>query len=308
MLARWKEETFEIPEEVRIKIAAQETSARLIAEGELDDLSYIDVRGRAYIIVKRVLDIVLASAAILLLLLPILIVAVAIYLDDPGSVIFKQNRIGRNGKTYKLFKLRTMKLSTPKYLSTREVEDPKHYITRFGRFLRKTSVDEVPQLWNVLKGEMSLVGPRPLISDEFEIHCMRMRFGVYNIRPGITGLAQINGRDTVTPADKVRWDVKYLENFGFKEDVRILFATAAKVLGCEGVVEGGKRTGSVDFYKPSGIENVKKKDSKGEVHGNAAHTPCVGHYAYIQLRKVYCRVNRVCFGTDGAGLGAGDRR
>ena len=139
-----------------------------------------------------------------------------------------------------------MKESTPKYLPTSEVKDPMQYITKLGRFLRKTSLDEIPQLINVLRGDMSLVGPRPLISDEYEIHQMRMRFGVYNVRPGLTGLAQVNGRDAVTPADKVRWDVKYMESFGFKMDMKILFTTVPNVLTRRGVVEGSNTVGEVN--------------------------------------------------------------
>ena len=141
-----------------------------------------------------------------------------------------------------------MKRKTPKYLSTMEVADPDQFITRVGKFIRKTSLDELPQLINVLLGDMSLIGPRPLISDEHEIHDMRMRFGVYNVRPGITGLAQINGRDLVSPGEKVRWDVKYLENFGFRMDLKILLATVPKVFGRAGVVEG------FDSRKQSGSE------------------------------------------------------
>ena len=131
-----------------------------------------------------------------------------------------------------------MKTNTPKYVSTREMHNPNDYITNIGRILRKLSLDELPQLFNVLKGDMSLVGPRPLISDEYEIHFMRIRFGVYSVRPGITGLAQIHGRDLTSPADKVRWDVRYLQNFGLWSDIKILLATIPKIFGGVGVSEG----------------------------------------------------------------------
>lgn len=123
-----------------------------------------------------------------------------------------------------------------------ELENPDRYITRVGKFLRRFSLDEIPRLFNVLKGDMSLVGPRPLISDEYEIHAMRMRFGVYNIRPGVTGLAQINGRDLVQPEEKVRWDVKYLHEFGPRLDLKILLATLPKVFDGHDVVEGAGTT------------------------------------------------------------------
>ena len=228
--------SFEMSQEVKEKIEQAQES--LIDESELADLAYVDMPGAGYRCVKRAADMILSACGLLVLLIPMLIVALAVYIDDPGEVLFRQYRVGRNGKRFKLYKFRTMKKDTPKYLSTAEVEDPKKYITRIGAFLRKASLDELPQLINVLKGDMSLVGPRPLISDEYEIHQMRAQFGVYNVRPGVTGLAQINGRDTVSPVEKVRWDVKYLEHFGLKMDLKILLATVPKIFGGEGVVEG----------------------------------------------------------------------
>ena len=229
---------FELTPEVREKIEQAESGHILIGEHDLEDLQYIYVPYGGYQIFKRAMDFLASLGLIILLFIPMLLVATAIYLDDPGDVIFSQYRVGRNGKRFKLYKFRTMKKDTPKYLSTMEVEDPDKYITRLGYFLRKSSLDELPQLINVLLGDMSLVGPRPLISDEYEIHQMRIRFGVYAVRPGITGLAQINGRDTVSPATKVRWDVKYLERFGLLTDLKILIATVPKIFGGEGIVEG----------------------------------------------------------------------
>lgn len=229
--------TFEMTQEVKEKIETAE--ALQICEEDVADLKYVEIPAFGYRFVKRAIDLVLALVGLIALAVPMLIISAAIYIDDPGKAIFRQYRVGRNGVRFKLYKFRTMKESTPKYLSTSEVNNPKQYITKLGKFLRKTSLDEIPQLINVLRGDMSLVGPRPLISDEYEIHQMRMRFGVYNVRPGVTGLAQINGRDTVTPTDKVRWDVKYVENFGFKMDMKILFSTVPNVLARKGVVEGG---------------------------------------------------------------------
>ena len=229
---------FEMPEIVMQKIEQADDRHTLISEGDVADLSAVSIRGRAYCVIKRILDIVIALVALLVALIPMVVIMLAIVIDDPGKPIFKQYRVGQNGKRFKFYKFRTMKMDTPKYLSTSEVEDPEQYITRLGRFLRKSSLDELPQLLNVLRGDMSLIGPRPLISDEFEIHQMRMRFGVYALRPGVTGLAQVNGRDKVSPADKVRWDVKYLENFGFKMDMKILLSTVPKVFGGKDVAEG----------------------------------------------------------------------
>ena len=230
-----KDYTFTMADEVREKIQRVDNLHELISEESVEDLRRVDVTDGGYLAIKRLLDIFFSMLGLLILLIPILIVAAVVYLDDPGEVIFSQNRVGQYGKKFKLYKFRTMKMDTPKYMSTMELKDPDQYITRCGRFLRKTSLDEIPQLLNVLKGDMSLVGPRPLISDEYEIHAMRMRFGVYSLRPGLTGLAQINGRDLVSPEEKVRWDVRYLERCSLWTDLKILLATVPKVFGCVGI-------------------------------------------------------------------------
>lgn len=220
------------------KAAGGVAGGNLITEEQVQDLHRVDVSGRFYCVVKRVLDFALSALGLTALLIPLVLTALVVYIDDPGKVIFSQKRVGRNAKLFRLYKFRTMKMDTPKYMATSEVDDPDKYITRVGRVLRKLSLDEIPQLFNVLKGDMSLVGPRPLIPNEEEIHTMRDRFGVYSVRPGVTGLAQINGRDLVTPVEKVHWDVRYVEHFGFWIDVKILFATVPKIFGGEGVVEG----------------------------------------------------------------------
>ena len=224
-----------LTQEVKTDAAAQ---PELITEEQVQDLQRVDASGKGYMFVKRALDAILSAIGLLVLAVPFVVVALVVYIDDPGKVFFSQRRVGRNGKTFRLYKFRTMRLNTPKYMATMDVDDPDKYITRVGRVLRKLSLDELPQLWNVLKGDMSIVGPRPLIPNEEEIHQMRERFGVYTVRPGVTGLAQINGRDLVNPADKVRWDVRYVENIGFGLDVKIVFATIPKIFGGEGVVEG----------------------------------------------------------------------
>lgn len=229
---------YEMDPALAYKIAGAQDLHCLIPETELADLQPIDISRNRYRAVKRLFDMLISLVAFVVLLIPMGIIALAIFIDNPGRVIFKQNRVGCDGKSFKIYKFRSMKMDTPKYLSTAEVGDPEKYITRLGRFLRKSSIDELPQLINVLKGDMSLVGPRPLIADEYEIHAMRLRYGVYAIRPGVTGLAQINGRDTVSPVEKVKWDVHYLQHFGFVMDAKVLILTFQKVLGCSGVVEG----------------------------------------------------------------------
>ena len=228
----------EFPQEVREKMARAANAQGLIDKQAVNDLHFVNVTNHTYQDVKRVLDVILAVLGLLVLLFPMLIVSLILFIDDPGKIIFRQYRVGLNGRRFRLYKLRTMKSKTPKYMSTSEVTNPDQYITRFGRILRKWSIDEFPQLINVIKGDMSIVGPRPLISDEYEIHELRFKCGVYTVRPGLTGLAQINGRDTVTPADKVRWDIKYLENFGFLMDAKIVLATIPKLFDGSGVVEG----------------------------------------------------------------------
>lgn len=179
----------------------------------------------AYAMVKRILDMALAALLLTVLALPMALIALAVALDTPGKVIFSQMRVGRDGRYFRLYKFRTM------------LPGEARQVTRTGRVLRKLSLDELPQLVNVLRGDMSLIGPRPLIPEETEMHRERARFGVYELRPGLTGLAQIHGRDFVTAEEKLRWDLEYLHNFGFCQDVKILWATVPKVLRGDGVKE-----------------------------------------------------------------------
>ncbi len=213
-------------------------NGRLIPEETVEDLKRVYISQRFYCTVKRFFDLLISLVGAIVLIIPFALISLSIVLDDPGPVLFSQYRIGRKGKEFVLYKFRTMKTNAPKYVPTSEINDPYQYITRVGRFLRKYSLDELPQVFNIIRGDMSIVGPRPLIPAEREIHSMRTRFGVYSVRPGITGLAQIHGRDLVSPADKVRWDVKYLQNFGLRQDLCIFLMTIPKVFCREGVVEG----------------------------------------------------------------------
>ena len=185
-----------------------------------------------YFFVKRALDIILSCALLLFLLLPMLVIWLAVALSSSGGGFFLQERVGRGGKRFVCCKFRTMYKSAPVCSARQmsELSDASSYITPIGRFLRSTSLDELPQLWNVLKGDMSLVGPRPLIADEVEVHAAREQMGVYRIRPGITGLAQVQGRNSISDARKVELDAKYLDEFGFLQDARILALTAIGVI------------------------------------------------------------------------------
>ena len=229
---------FALAQEVQEKVLLDKGLHVNIPENEVQDLQRIDISGHHYHKAKRFLDFFFACGGFLVLLIPMAILAAMVYLDDPGKIIFSQYRVGLNGKRFKIYKFRSMKTTTPKYLATDEIDDPQQYFTRIGKLLRKFSLDELPQLVNVIKGDMSFIGPRPLISDEYEMHIMRMRFGVYATRPGITGLAQINGRDNVTPVEKIHYVVQYIRDFGFRTDAKILLSTIPKVLNKEDIKDG----------------------------------------------------------------------
>ncbi len=185
--------------------------------------------------VKRMLDMVFSLALIFFLLLPMLIISVAIRADSSGKAIFKQKRCGRRGKIFICYKFRTMSVDAPDNIPASDFHDRKKYVTRVGRFLRRTSLDELPQLFNVLKGDMSLVGPRPLIFEEKSIHERRIQIGIYELRPGITGMAQVSGRNLLDDDEKLRNDRYYLDNLRLGLDFKILFRTVGKVLQREGL-------------------------------------------------------------------------
>ena len=190
--------------------------------------------------IKRALDIIFSALLLAFLLLPIFVISVAIRSESEGEIIFKQKRLGRGGRVFVCYKFRTMYKNAPHDTPSSEFCDKDRYITRTGRFLRRTSLDEIPQLLNVLKGEMSLVGPRPLISAEREMHEQRMCRGVYSLRPGITGMAQVNGRNLLCDEDKLTSDTYYLDNVRIWLDIKIIFKTAQKVIKGEGVNSKGK--------------------------------------------------------------------
>ncbi|MDD6629710.1 MAG: sugar transferase [Faecalibacterium sp.] len=188
--------------------------------------------------IKRLLAIVLSLCGMVCLSWLFLILAVAIKLDSPGPVFFKQKRVGIGKKHFYILKFRTMRIDTPHDMPTHLLHDPDQYITRMGHFLRKTSLDELPQLWNILKGDMSFVGPRPLISSELRAHRLRLEYGVYRFRPGLTGWAQINGRDDISIMKKMKLDKEYCDNWSLKLDLIILWRSIKTVLKQEGFHEG----------------------------------------------------------------------
>lgn len=190
--------------------------------------------------VKRMLDIIFSTMLIVLLLPLMVIIGALIRIDSSGGAIFKQKRMGRNAKEFTCYKFRTMKKEAPHGIPAKDLADPERYVTRVGRFLRRSSLDELPQLFNVFLGNMSIVGPRPLICEEKEIHRLRGEAGIYTLRPGITGLAQINGRNLLCDSEKIENDRIYLDNLKIRLDAKILFLTLGCVIGGKGIV--GKNT------------------------------------------------------------------
>lgn len=186
---------------------------------------------------KRLFDIIASFSALIILSPLFLIICIANLLTPDTSVFFSHERRGRRGKPFKIYKFQTMRNGTPN-IATGQLENPEQYITPVGKFLRKTSLDELPQLWNILKGDMSFVGPRPLISSEMRAHRLRLEYGVYRFRPGLTGMAQINGRDELSIMKKVKYDKLYCDNWSLKLDFAILIRSIGVCLKREGFREG----------------------------------------------------------------------
>ena len=206
-----------------------------------------------YLRIKRVLDFVLAFIGLIILSPLFLIIVVAIKLDTRGPVFFKQKRVGINKTYFNILKFRTMRIDTPKDMPTHLLKDPKQYITKVGKFLRKTSLDELPQILNIISGSMAIIGPRPALWNQYDLIAERDKYGANDILPGLTGWAQINGRDTVSIEDKARYDGNYIENLGLKMDVKCFLGTISCVLKRDGVVEGG-------------VAALKAKEIEVEVH------------------------------------------
>lgn len=190
-------------------------------------------------IIKPILDITLSLLGLILFSWLFLIIIIAIEIDDPGPVFFTQKRVGIHKKHFKLYKFRSMKMSTPHDTPTHLLENPDQYITKVGRVLRKLSLDETPQLINILKQDMSIIGPRPALWNQYDLIEERDKYGANDIKPGLSGWAQINGRDELEIADKARLDGEYVKRMSFLFDCRCFFGTAVSALRHDGVVEGG---------------------------------------------------------------------
>ena len=196
---------------------------------------------------KRLIDLLLSACAIVVLSPVYLLICLAIVADDPGPVFFRQKRVGIHKTHFWILKFRTMKVSTPKDVPTHLLENPEQYITRVGKFLRKTSLDELPQIFQIFTGKMAIIGPRPALWNQFDLIAERDKYGANDVRPGLTGWAQINGRDELPIDVKARFDGEYVHNLSFAFDCKCFFGTIRSVLKSEGVVEGG--TGQLEKEK-----------------------------------------------------------
>ena len=187
---------------------------------------------------KRAIDLLLALCGLAVLWPLFLIIAIAIKIDDPGPVFFSQKRVGLHKQYFQLYKFRSMKVSTPD-VPTHLLEHPDQYISRVGAFLRKYSLDELPQLLNILRGDMAVIGPRPALWNQYDLIAERDKYGANDVRPGLTGWAQINGRDELTIEEKAAYDGEYVKRLSFAFDCKCFFGTIGAVLRHDGVVEGG---------------------------------------------------------------------
>ncbi|CEG29115.1 sugar transferase [Bacillus sp. B-jedd] len=208
-----------------------------------------------YLKVKRLIDVVLSSLGLLILSPIFLVLIIGIKLDSQGPVFFKQKRVGIHKTHFNILKFRTMKVDTPKETPTHLLENPEQYITRMGKFLRKTSLDELPQIWNILIGEMSIIGPRPALWNQYDLIAERDKYGANDILPGLTGWAQINGRDELPIEVKSRLDGEYVARMSLLMDIKCFCGTIISVIKSDGVVEGG--TGAAKE-----IATVKEQISK----------------------------------------------
>lgn len=202
--------------------------------------------------VKRIIDIILSAIGLICLCWLFAIIAAAIKLDSKGPVMFKQKRIKEGKGTFEILKFRTMRTDTPKNMPTHMLSNPDAYITKVGKFLRKSSLDELPQIINIFKGEMSVIGPRPALWNQYDLIEERDKYGANDVKPGLTGWVQINGRDELTIEVKAELDGYYVEHLSFGFDIKCFFGTILSVLKHDGVVEGG--TGELEKKEKESVK------------------------------------------------------
>jgi O-antigen biosynthesis protein WbqP len=193
-----------------------------------------------YLKIKRMIDIIISVIGIIVLIPLFVLISILIKINSPGPVLFKQRRFGIHKKHFDILKFRTMRIDTPKDSPTHLLENPEYWITKVGRFLRKSSLDELPQIFNILKGDMSIIGPRPALWNQFDLINERDKYGANDVPVGLTGWAQINGRDELEIEVKAKLDGEYTKKIGFIMDVKCFFGTISSVLRSKGVVEGVK--------------------------------------------------------------------
>ena len=203
--------------------------------------------------IKRMIDVLLSLIACIILSPLFCIIIIAIKIESKGPILFVQKRVGKNKTYFNILKFRTMKIDTPKDQPTHMLENPEQYITRVGKFLRKTSLDELPQLWNILIGDMSIIGPRPALWNQYDLINERDKYGANDILPGLTGWAQINGRDELLISDKAKLDGEYVKKMSFLFDCKCFFGTIISILKQDGIIEGG--TGSSNIKKTKDLKS-----------------------------------------------------
>jgi O-antigen biosynthesis protein WbqP len=209
-----------------------------------------------YLKFKKVIDFCLALIGLIILSPIFILILLAIKIESKGPILFKQKRVGIHKTHFNILKFRTMRIDTPKDTPTHLLQNPEQWITKVGKFLRKTSLDEFPQIWNILRGQMSIIGPRPALWNQHELLEERDKYGANEVTPGLTGWAQINGRDELPIEVKARLDGEYVEKMGLLMDVKCFFGTIFKVVKSEGIVEGVVRSESV--VRREDVENSNK--------------------------------------------------
>ncbi|MEA4973599.1 MAG: sugar transferase [Candidatus Metalachnospira sp.] len=217
-------------------------------EANQNAMSYIlTEKQKRYLPIKRAIDIVLSGGAIVVLWPVLALISLAIKLDSPGPILFKQKRVGKNKELFEILKFRTMCTDTPEDMPTHMLSTPEQYITRTGKILRRTSLDELPQIFNIFIGQMSVIGPRPALWNQYDLIAERDKYGANDVIPGLSGWAQINGRDELDIPAKAKLDGEYVKKMGLSMDIKCFFGTIVSVLKHDGVVEG--RSGKLEKDK-----------------------------------------------------------
>lgn len=213
---------------------------------------------KQYLVFKRVMDFIISLLALIVLFIPFIIISILLKISSPlEPVFFLQERVGLNGKIFKIIKFRSMKSYAPHEVATQDLEHPEEYLSRIGKVLRRYSIDELPQFFNVLVGDMSFIGPRPLIVSEHRAHYLRLMYGCYQVRPGIIGLAQVNGRDTLDDYKKVKYDYAYVKNLCIRGDLMIFLKSIGYVAKHEDIIEG-KTNDKVPAFAKKVNENINQ--------------------------------------------------